>query len=43
MIINDPYLMQTEDESQLHRFMIYIRFLVSFEQNSFSVMHRSLL
>ena len=22
MIINDPYLMQTEDESQLHRFMI---------------------
>ena len=41
MIINDSYLMQTEDESQLHRFMTYMRFLVFFEKNSFSVMHRS--
>ena len=43
MIINDPYLMQTKDESQLHRFMTYMQFLVFFEKNSFSVMHRSLL
>ena len=41
MIINDSYLMQTKDESQLHRFMTYMQFLVFFEKNSFSVMHRS--
>ena len=43
MIINDPYLMQTKDESQLHRFMTYMQFLVFFEKNSFSVVHCSSL
>ena len=41
MIIDDQYLLQIEDESQLHRFMTRMRFLVFFEKNSFSVMHRS--
>ena len=40
MIINDPYLMQTKDESQLHGFMTYMQFLVFFEKNSFSKIHR---
>ena len=43
MIINDLYLLQTEDESEWHQFMTYMRFLVFVEKNSFNAMHRCLL